>query len=141
MKAFILSSLFAGTALFSCAQNIRQADVPSLVLNSFQKAYPNAVDIEWEKQLSNYSAEFEISNMDHEVWLDEKGNILKHEEDIQISQLPVAVINSIKQNYAAAQIDDVDKVEEGGKTYYVVEFEKWSGDKYVSFNEDGSIHK
>lgn len=34
----------------SCAQDIPQHNVPSVILNAFSAAYPNAADIEWEKK-------------------------------------------------------------------------------------------
>lgn len=141
MKIVAITVLALGTILPGCTQNISQSNVPSLVKNAFQQKYPTATDVEWEKHASLYNVEFEINNIDHELWIDSQGNITKHKEDLSLSNVPVQILDAVAANYKTAQIDNVDKIEENNKTYYIIELEKWSGDKYIQMNEDGTLVK
>ena len=74
----------------SCAQDIPQHNVPSVILNAFSAAYPNAADIEWEKKGNIYNVEFEIGKTEHEIWYNAEGKVLKHKTEIPLSEVPAA---------------------------------------------------
>ena len=106
------------------AQDIPASNVPSVVLNTFNKAFPGALKIEWEMKAELYNAEFKLNRREHEVWINPKGAIVKHKKELRSAELPAAVANSIKQNYKGLRIDDVDRYEEGKQFFYKIELKK-----------------
>lgn len=123
----------------SCAQDVSQKDVPSVVLNAFMTAYPQASDVEWELRGSTYNVDFEIGKIDHEAWYDAGGKLLKHKEDVPLHSLPVAVADAIKKEFAAYKLDDADKVEEDGKIFYLIELDGSPNDRILQISPEGKV--
>lgn len=121
------------------AQDLLVQDVPAVVLNSFNQAFPKASDVEWEMKGENYNVEFDIGRRDHEVWLDSKGTIIKHKEELRARDLPADIAKRIKENNAGYRIDDVDKIVEGNQTYYKVELENANIDKTIVVDQNGAL--
>ena len=73
---------------------------------------------------SLYNVEFEIGwNIDHEVWYNAEGKVVKHKEDISKSELPKAVIDRIKTDFKGYSIDDLERISDNGKVVYKMELE------------------
>lgn len=139
MKKHIIlaaSLLFSG---LTYAQDIPVKDVPSVVLNSFNKTFPQAVKVEWEMKGDLFNADFDIGRRDHEVWLNNKGAIVKHKKELRTRELPAVVANSIKKNFKGFRIDDVDKFEEEKQFFYKVELKTLQEEKKVVFDAQGRI--
>jgi hypothetical protein len=132
-----LTLLFATRHSF--AQDIPQSEVPSLVLNSFQQAFPKAADVDWEMDGDKYKVDFEIGlkGVDHEVWYDQSGKLLKHKEEISKADLPEAVQAKIKTDYDSHRIDDVKKITEGGASVYSLEAKKGNEEWKITFDSAG----
>lgn len=129
----------AGFSSTVSAQDIPQSQVPSVVVNAFQSKFPNADDVDWEKEGKLFKVDFEIGSRDHDLWIDNSGNIKKHKEELNKSDLPAAVAEKIKNEFKEYSIDDVDKIEADGKVSYLVELDGKDGDRDVSFSEDGTV--
>ena len=123
----------------SCAQDIPQKDVPSVVLNAFMTTYPQATDVEWELKLNVYNVGFEIGKTDHEAWYDPSGKILKHKEDVKIHALPVAVSEAVKKEFPDYKLDDADRIEENGNVFYLIELDGTPNDRILHVSPDGKI--
>jgi uncharacterized membrane protein YkoI len=110
-------------------------------LNSnFQKAYPNATDVEWEKEGMNYKVEFDNDKMENEIWYSKDGSIVKFEMEITKNDLPSAISTILKTNYPEYKVDEVDLINENGKKMYEIELEKWfSEDKKILVTENGEL--
>ncbi len=134
----MLAALFFVTG-GAVAQDINQADVPAAVKNAFTKEYAKATDVEWEKEMENYKVEFDVDRMDHEVWYNASGTIVKKEQDIAETTLPQAVRDVLKGGYADYRLDDIEKVWQNNTTSYQLELEKGNDDKYVTFDANGKI--
>ena len=131
------AALFFAASVF--AQEIPATQVPSVVKNSFSKSYPSAKGVEWEKKGNLYNAEFDLSRIDHEVWIDAKGIIVRHKKDLNRAQLPAAVSAAIKKQYPQHRLDDVDQYTEGKQVFYKVELEKAGVDTHVVFDQSGKV--
>lgn len=117
----ILSSLVLATAMFftAQAQDLSRHQVPSIVLNSFKSQFPKAVDIDWEKGKSgHFEVEFEINRLDHEVWYDAEGKVIRHEQEVRVRDLPTEIKNSVKSNYKGFRIFEADKLQTGNVVVY-----------------------
>ena len=52
-KVFLTLIALAGLS-FANAQKVNQKDVPSVVQTSFQKQFPGAKNVKWEKEHGNF---------------------------------------------------------------------------------------
>lgn len=139
MKKLSILLLLAAMSSVSFAQDIAQKDVPAVVLNAFQQKFPNQTDVDWEFKHNLYEAEFEIKNMDHDVYIDSTGKIVKYKKEITSAELPAAVTSSIQKNFVGYTIDDVKKTEEASAHTYKVELKKGLEERKVVFGVDGKI--
>ncbi len=104
------------------AQDIPQSQVPSIIVNEFNNQFPKATDVEWEMDGNLYNVDFEVSwNIDHEVWYNTEGKLIKHKEDIAASELPKAVNNRLKTDFKDYSIDDLERITDNGKVVYKME--------------------
>lgn len=139
-RVFIISAFI--TTVFSLqAQDLTQHQVPSVIVNKFNKQFPKAADIEWEMDGSLYNVEFEIGwNTDHEIGYDTEGNIVKHKEEISKSELPKAVQNGIKTNFSGYAIDDLERITDNGKVFYKMELNSLMKEDWdVVMDADGTV--
>lgn len=138
-KMMIAALVIASSALM--AQEIPVSQVPSLVSTGFMQAFPKASDVEWEKEGEAYKVEFDTGwfTDDQEAWFDKTGKLIRHEEEISVSDLPKAVRSAIKSQYAAYSIDDAEKITTNGTRTYEVELDGKSGDIDLEFDEQGKV--
>jgi len=141
MKRIILMTAILAGMFVSCDNDDSpNVETPSVVLNTFQREFPDATNVEWEKFKDDFEVEFEIENNDHTAILSSDGNLLKYKYDILLSELPETVNESINTNYESNQIDDTEILIIDGVTYYQVEFEKTLMDEQVVFNAAGEVN-
>lgn len=127
------------TTLSAAAQDLRPGEVPQAVIQAFEKNYPNARFVEWEREGQMYEVEFNTGMFsDHEVIFDAQGNEIRHKEEVGKNDLPEVVLKAIQGSYANYRVDDVDRITENGKVTYKVDLENRQGDMDVWFSEDGS---
>lgn len=138
----IQKSLLAACLLYSgltFGQDIAVKNVPSVVMNSFKRAFPNATEVEWEMKGDLYNAEFDVNRRDQEVWLNSKGSIIKHKQEIKSREIPEVVAKTLKQNYKGYWIDEVDKYEVAKQFFYKVELQTLTKEENVVLNDKGAI--
>lgn len=138
MKTAIMAAAFLGFITVCCAQDVHQENVPSVVLNSFKSSFPQAQDVEWEMKGELYNIEFEVNRIDHEVWIDRNGKMVKHETDIKAADVPSNVRTAVTSRYKNMVIDDAEKIEKDGKTYYKIELDGKTGDIDVFVDDKGN---
>lgn len=144
MKKNILLALFVlfGTSRIF-AQDIPQSQVPSVVVNSFQKSFPKATDVEWELQNADqlYKVEFEtgLAGYDHDAWYDKTGKLVKHKEEISRNDLPPSVTAKINTDYKGYRIDDVKKITEGNVVTYSLEIKSGKEEWKLVLDAGGNV--
>lgn len=139
MKKLFFIVIAIGTCHFTLAQDIHKSGVPSVIINQFINQFPKATDVEWEMEGKLYKVEFETPrNVDHDVWYNHDGKMVKHKEEISSKKLPQAIEKSIKDKYSNYKIDDVHKITEGNTVIYSVEIEKFDREIMLYFNENGT---
>lgn len=120
MKKQILTiATLMATASALQAQDISQSQVPSVIVNEFSSQFSKATDVEWEMDGSLYKVDFEMSwNIDHEIWYNAEGKIIKCKEEIATSELPKAVKNRLKTDFKGYSINDLERIIDNGKEVY-----------------------
>jgi len=118
----LLAVMFAVS--FASAQDVSVKEVPTLVITTLQNNYPNAKELQWEKEKGNYEAEFEVEKTEYSLLIDSLGNILETEVEIKVEALPVKVKDYISKNYAGQKIKEATKITDSkGIIYYEAEIE------------------
>jgi len=138
MKKYVTIFGFA-IALSACAQNTIQSNVPSVVLNSFQKEFPNATNVEWETMEKAYEVDFDLNRLDHEVWLDQHGKIISHKQELAVNDVPKTIAAAVTRDFAGFRTTDADKVEVEGKTTYIVEVKNGGTEWKATYGADGTL--
>lgn len=143
MKKVILMVSFA-LAVFAntvSAQDLHPSQVPSIIINNFQKSFPKAFDVEWELDGMYYKVEFEtgLLGTDHDAWYDQTGKLIRHKEEIAKSDLPQKVQSKINSTFSGYRIDDVEKITEGNKVSYTFELKSWKEEWKVAMDSEGNI--
>ena len=126
-------------ALSSCAQDINQSLVPSVVVNAFQQKFPKASDVEWEKKGELYEVEFDLGLKDHKALIDATGKIVKHKEEISTVELPAAVKETLQKGFPQHKIDDAKRIESEGVVIYKVEVENAAEERKIYLDANGKI--
>lgn len=140
MKSIILFITAVSVSLVSCGQDIPASKVPSVVQNTLQSKFANAVDIEWEKKNNFYEAEFDIDKIDYKAHIDASGKLMICKMDMKVNELPAVVATAISNEHKGYEIDDADKLEKNGTTYYQVELDaKGKKDKQLVYTADGKL--
>ncbi len=141
-KAILISSLaFSCLANTAFGQDIPQSQVPSVIINSFQQAFPKVFDVEWELKGETYKVDFEtgLLGTDHEAWYDKTGKLVRHKEDISKSDLPQKIQAKISNNFSGYRTNDIEKITEGDKIMYKLELKSWTEEWKVAFGNEGNI--
>ena len=140
MKNLKIAALLLFATAAVSAQDLKTDEVPAKLQSKFNTAYTNVTDVEWEKKGDHYKVEFEINKMDHDVWYDAEGNVIKSEIEISANELPSAISSAVKAKYADYKIDTVEVRDEGGKKTYEVEIEKgWTKERKLILDASGKI--
>lgn len=144
MKAvkYLILSFVAAATLTACD---KEYNAPEALRSDFDKMYPTAVDVEWEKRGEYAVAEFHIPGEgDCEAWY--KNEVwVGSEYDIQFKNLPDAVQSAFLSAYGVeTPVDDVDRLERPNKDdVYFIEAEIYLNDNiadiYLDYNASGEL--
>lgn len=142
MKNRILFSLFALFGITtSYAQDILPSEVPSLIINNFQKSYPRAYDVEWEKKGELYKVEFENgkAGYDIDIFYDQTGKITAKKEEISKKDLPQNILSKVNAEFSGYRVEDVKKHTNGSKVTYSMELKSMTQEWKVVIDSAGTI--
>lgn len=121
---------------------ISRRDVPPAVLAAFEKAYPNAKVLEWEKEIHSgklyYEAETVDGKIPRNILYSPDGVVAQVEEKIAANKIPAAVADAVKRQYPDANIRSAEKVTAGDTTEYTLQL-KGANQKKVVMRADGTI--
>jgi len=141
MKKSFFSLCIAGLVSASTiyAQNVKPANVPTVVKEALAKKYPAAAKVSWEKEKGNYEANWGgTSGEDNSVLFTPAGIFVEIVAAIPVEQLPKAIAPYIKAHYNSAHIKEAGKVTDAtGKTTYEAEIKG----KDLVFDEAGNFIK
>lgn len=128
-------------------KEVSKDQVPKAVLEAFEKAYPNAKDVEFEQGMIEGKAVFEVeykeNDREFEILYDSDGVILQKEESIDVKALPEPVVQSISKAYPNATIEEAEKImkPDGTVTSYEVEIKSEGKELELVVDSYGKILK
>lgn len=155
MKAAIsllIPSLLGLAALSSAANadtenKLSQQGVPIAVREAFQKAYPQAADIKYEKDSkagkAAYEIEFKDQGLEREATYADDGTLLETEEEIRPDALPTTITEALKKAHPQAMLEEAEKVmkPDGEVSGYEVEMKDGEKEWEVHLDTTGKILK
>lgn len=139
MKTLKITAIALFATGVAMAQDLNSSDVPGNLNDAFNKEYAKATDVEWEKEMDNYKVEFDLNRHEQEVWYNASGSVLKKEQEITEAELPQAIRDAIKSQYAGYGVDDVEMIWQNNTTTYEVELEKGQDEKHVTFDGNAKV--
>lgn len=98
------------TVLFLLVSVVALADYPPLQIQvAFQKMYPEATEVEWEKKGDYFIAEFIKDSHEIDVWFDTQSQWIMTETDVEsLEEIPVPVAKAFtKSTLAAMRLNDI----------------------------------
>ena len=143
LTTFLIAFGLANTS----AKEVSKHEVPKAVLEAFEKAYPNAKEVEFEKEIfegkAAYEVEYKENGREYEILYNSDGVILQIEETLDVKALPEPIIQAISKAYPKATIEDAERVIKSDGTVTVYEIEiKTEGKKLeLELDSNGKILK
>lgn len=115
MKKLVLTLIFLIPFVYynANAQELKENEVPKIIVENFKKKYPNVFVHEWElkKKTMVYEAEFIMKGKSYEAQYTKNGEWIKTERDINKYEIPEPVWDSLnKSQYAKWKIDDLEEL-------------------------------
>ncbi len=141
LKKTIYILVYILLGMSAAAQSISQENIPAVVLNSFQLKFPNAEDIRWKLKDGDYEVRCKVNDKLNEVTINYKGQILKYQQDLYVSEIPMPVLKTIRSKEPFFDVGDADKFEEGGKTEYEIDFKIDGKRRYFWIDGKGHLIK
>jgi len=136
MKKSILFLAILVIAISAKAQNLKESEVPASIKNSFTKLHPNAKVDKWEKEGSNYEAEFTENKIESSVDFGPNGQFISSEVEINVSALPKAAADYCTKNMTGKKIKEASKItDKDGKVSFEAEVD---GADYI-FDANGTF--
>ena len=131
----ILVTFLIASGQVNASEEVSKHQVPKTVLEAFDKAYPNAKEVEFEKEM--------IEGKEYEILYDSDGAILQKEETIDVKSLPEGVVQAIFQAHPKATIEEAKKVmkHDGTATGYEVEIKTEGKELELELDTYGKILK
>lgn len=128
-------------SLAASAQKVKEADVPANVKEAFIKKYPGS-KAEWEKEGSDYEAEFKLNKVETSAAFNASGIFLEAEQEIKTSELPKSITEYCTKNYVGYKLDEASKITDAAeKVWYEAELEKGKENIEAIFDEKGNFVK
>ena len=141
MKNLIIVILAVTLATTAQAQKISTDKVPAAVTKSFKEKFPNVEGAKWEmEKTGEYEATFKMNKEEASANFDKDGKWMETEMEIEVSNLPAAVQQTVAKQFADYKIKEAEQTEtpEKGK-FYEVEIQKEKVRMEVSFAADGEV--
>ena len=120
MKTQYLMTVALGTLLAVIGQanadekELSKNQVPKAVIAAFEKAFPKAKDVEFEQEMfqgkAAYEVEYKKNGKELEFSYGADGTLLQKEEEIDVKALPTPVVQAIMKAHPKATIEEAEKV-------------------------------
>ena len=111
MKSLIFTTLLISFISNLIGQRISADKVPAPVLGSFKDKFSTAFAPKWSKEGDEYEVDFKIKKDKYSAKFNNEGKWLETEQGIKTTELPVAILNNIKQEYPGFRIEEANKME------------------------------
>ena len=147
ITTILITFLIALGQVHASEKEVSKHQVPKAVLEAFEKAYPNAKEVEFEQEMIEgkavYEVEYKENGREYEILYDSNGTVLQIEETLDVKALPAPIIQAITKAYPQATIEDAERVmkPDGTVTVYEVEIKTEGKKLELELDANGKILK
>lgn len=144
MKSIILTAiLFMVCGYTAFAQKMKQAQVPTAVVQSFKSKFASAKKMRWEREsATEFEVNFTQNGQSLSAKFNQDGQWLETEAEIKAADLPEAVRTSMAKNFKGYKADEIERVETADKgLIYEMELEIGKEKLEVQFSPEGTVLK
>jgi len=132
MKTFIAATILlaacAATVALAAEKKVKMEDLPPAVQQAIKDNTKDAtlvgIDMDVENGKTEYEAETKVNGHGKAITFDETGKLTGVEEEVAIDSIPAPAKAYIEKQAAGGTIKKVEKVTEGGKTFYEASIRK-----------------
>lgn len=136
-KSIMMMSILLGFGVMSCAQS-----TPSSVKSAFEKKFPKAKSVEWEKENdSEWEAEFKMNGVEYSANFSNDGTWKETEHEIKESELPSAVKSTLIDQFGDYKVEEVEMIEAPEFSGYEIEIEKGEETIELVIDNSGKVLK
>ncbi len=128
-------------------KELKKDQVPKAVIAAFEKAFPNAKELEFEEELfegkTAYEVEYKKNGKEYEFLYSVEGALLQKEEEIDVKSLPEPVAQAVKKAHPKGEIKEVEQLmkPDGTVTGYEVEIKVAGKEIELELDVSGNILK
>ncbi|HTC91945.1 MAG TPA: PepSY-like domain-containing protein [Terriglobales bacterium] len=132
MKTFIAATILlaacSATVAFAAEKKVKMEDLPPAVQQAIKDNTKDAtlvsIDMDVENGKTEYEAQTKVNGHGKAITFDETGKLTGVEEEVAMDSIPAAAKAYIEKQAAGGTIKKVEKVTEGGKTFYEASIRK-----------------
>lgn len=134
-KILLIQVLALFITMPSCAQKLKESDVPAVVRTAFAKQYPGVAP-KWGKEDGKYEAGFKNKGKNMSATFEVNGVMEESEMSIDVADLPAIALVYIKENYKGKRITEAAKISKADGT---VNYEAEVSKKDLIFDATGKF--
>lgn len=111
---FFASAVFSAMLTFVNCDKYEDGRPDKAIRNDFKAMYPNARDVEWDREGAYWTVSFETGarpdDVDHEAWYDASGHWVMTKTEVALSNVPQKVKDYLAADptYGNASFEDFD---------------------------------
>lgn len=141
MKRILYIMLAASVLLFAACDKYDDGRPGRELRKEFNAMYPDARDVEWEREGAYWVVSFEIDRVDHEAWYDESGNWVRTVRDVTLASVPAYVLSALENSVYGGSFpdNDVDYVMTPAGNFYRFEIMFEGREVKVDVSEGGEV--
>ncbi|MCF6185068.1 MAG: PepSY-like domain-containing protein [Bacteroidales bacterium] len=136
---FVISMILAVFSFSACGQ---KENIPVKVKTTFSQKFPNAKKVKWDKEgKSEWEAEFKMNGKEYSANFAVDGTWKETEHEIQKSEIPAIVKNTINTEFAGYKIKEAEISETVEGKVYEFELRKEKTETEVAVSPTGKVVK
>jgi hypothetical protein len=142
MKRIVVLLTFSLFLLMASTASAQLRKVPAVVTEALKAKYPDAQNVSWDDNITNFEASFELDNHQQTASFTKKGTWKRTEKTLREEELPDAVKEGLsKSKYTDWEIQSYKEIiESSGKHQYRLLVKKNDVQKkYLFFNTEGVL--
>lgn len=146
-KIFTILTVVAAVILSVSCEKYEDGKPSKVVRTEFADMYPDAWDVEWERNGSGWIVSFETgkrpNGTEHKAWYDKDGAWIQTVTDVILADVPQSIKNYLQESeYAQAQFEDYDAEyfeTQAGDNFYRFDLVMGGRDIEVDVNTNGEV--
>lgn len=146
-KIFTILTVIAAVILSVSCEKYEDGKPSKDVRTEFADMYPDAWDVEWERNGSGWIVSFETgkrpNGTEHKAWYDKDGAWIQTVTDVILADVPQSIKDYLQESeYAQAQFEDYDAEyfeTQTGDNFYRFDLVMGGRDIEVDVNTNGEV--